>query len=226
MVSKMYELTTLDIAALVTDKLNAVAQPLVLELAQERECLKALVTDHSKHTLSLVEAANTACPSLHKFGEVHRELMLTASSIQMSARMFQEHTQSLVNSTKSLESLSTTLKSDIISLPQSTHVTYASVASNSVRPPPTNSTNNPNLYGINQSNASNHPVYIQRIINRLSITEKQIYIMFSPSDNKAPKEKDGLAAQQLGTKLNTLIKPPASDASVAAVSSIPTIWAL
>ena len=56
--------------------------------------------------------------------------------------------------------------------------------------------------------------------------EKQIYIMFSSSDNKAPKEKDGPAAQQLHTKLNTLIKPPASDASVAAVSSIPTIWTL
>ena len=74
MVSKMYELTASDIAALITDKLNVVAQPLVSELAQERECLKALVADHSKHTLSLVEAANTACPSLHKFGEVHGEL--------------------------------------------------------------------------------------------------------------------------------------------------------
>ena len=70
------------------------------------------------------------------------------------------------------------------------------------------------------------PKYIQRIINCLTIAEKQVYVLFSPTDAKAPKERDGSAAQSLCSKLNALLKPPTNDASTPADVLNPTICAL
>ena len=59
LVSKLNENTEPDHIALVTDKLLAANQKITEDLAQEWDFFKATVIKQSKHTLKIVEAANT-----------------------------------------------------------------------------------------------------------------------------------------------------------------------
>ena len=198
-------------------------------MTQEQNYFKASIVEQASYMLKLVEATNNTCPLLQKIDEVLSGFSQASLSCQSSTQIinsFEDHTQSLTNLIKTLDSAVETLKNNATLPLLPAHPSYANVAGNTSRLPEVSNTTNTNSLSTVISRAAGQPEYIQRIINCLTIAKKQVYVLFSPTDAKAPKERDGSAAQSLHSKLNTLLKPPTNDASAPADVLNPTICAL
>ena len=193
---------------LATEKLLATNQRIAADLAPECEFIKATTIDQKKHLLKLVEMVDSMSSTLYKLKEVHKDLVSALTDIQMAPRTFSsldEHIQSLSSSTKSL----VTLSKDLCKVPTpaghpALHI-YADIAGRQTNPmlvTPTALTppNSPTMPGPDQ------PDHILQVMNHLSIADKQIYVIFDPTDTKAPKAKEGSTALQLHTKHNMLLK--------------------
>ena len=199
------------------EKILVINQKIITDLAQECDFVKATTIDQTKHLLKLVEAADSTASILHDLKKVHSDFSAALIGIQAVTSTLSslgEHIQSLSISAKSPVTVSNVLCEVPMPTGHPAPHTYADIAGRQANPaastpyspdPP----NAPTTLGPNQPN------HILQITNHLSITEKQLYITFDPTDGQAPKAKDGSAVLQLHTKLNMLLKSLPSSLNVS-----------
>ena len=205
LMAKLADSSSAELVTTFTGKLLPISQSLIKDLESKCDFIKATAAKQSRHTLRLAEVITpltTAAQSLKSTNQAIANASKEITPLSDTITTVEKLLQSLMESTKALSDISSKLRKNLpphIPLEPTTNnqcTTYANIASNHPQ--------------FNNASPANHistqPVHIQQLINRLSITQRQVYITYDSTDPKTPKERNGPATHLLCTKLKDLLQ--------------------
>ena len=210
MVGKFQNIFAEEMAVVVTEKLLSASESITKQLEREREFLAASTASQAKNTQQLSDLAATIKNISQNLTSTSQILTTSTDNIAKSAADIQpviqtltsptEHMSSIVELAKTLAKAVDDLKNNPLSLsqpqqsPQGTQPSYASIVGTNMQLASTSQAFNPEI-----------PEYVTRIENRLRIQEHQAFITFDNEAVDSPKERNGLVAYALRSKINEWI---------------------